>query len=126
MPVKNTWIIENRILLTEIIGAVTSDELIASSRLGTEMIESGIAPVYSLVDLSQMGQFPLRLNEFSALFRQSPSKKMSWMFICGIPNQFASFIATTFAQVTRSGYKVAKTRDEAMRMIEEIEGQPIA
>jgi hypothetical protein len=126
MPVENRWIVENRILLTEIIGDITTEELIASSKLGTQIIDSGIAPVYSLVDLTAMGQHPIRLNEFTTIFRQPSSRKLGWIIICGIPNHFASFIATTFAQVLRKQYRVTPTRAEALELIEKIEGRPIA
>ena len=49
MPIQNSWYIEGRVLLTELIGDVTVDEMVISSQQGTAIIESGTAPVYNLV-----------------------------------------------------------------------------
>ena len=67
MPVENSWIIEDRVMLTRLIGHVTIEEMTASAKKGTIMIESGVAPVYSLVDASLIEKFPLKLNELKSL-----------------------------------------------------------
>jgi hypothetical protein len=126
MPVQNSWIVENRVLLVELIGDVTADELLDSSEAGMRLIdEVGVAPVYSLVDLARSGRYPMRLSDFMVVFRQPSSEKLSWIIICGIPNPLANFVAKTFAQMMRKQYKVFNTRAEALQMIKTLEGQPV-
>ena len=125
MPVQNYWLVENRILMTELQGSITADDLMASSQIGTQMIESGVAPVYSLVDMSQIIHYPMRLSDFTTLFEQPSSKKLAWIIIFGIPNTVASFLSTTFAHIVAKNYKVTKTREEALALVEKLEGAPI-
>jgi hypothetical protein len=123
MPVENRWIVENRVMLTRLVGQVTIEEMVESARNGTRMIEAGVAPVYSLVDASALEQFPLKLNEMRAISEQGSSDKLRWIVIYGIPNRFVSFLATTFVQVIRKHYKVVGTLEEAMAFVEKQEGR---
>jgi hypothetical protein len=125
MPVENSWLIENRVMLTRLSGHVTIDDLVQNAREGTLMIESGIKPVYSLVDASGIEQFPLRLNQMHAVSEQGSSDKLDWIIIYGIPNRFISFLATTFVQVIQKRYKVVGTLDEAMAFVNSREPHPI-
>src|SRR5690349_7131799 len=106
MPAENTWVVENRVMLTRLTGHITVEDMKASARRGTAMIESGIAPVYSLVDASQIEHFPLKLNELKSITEEGSTDKLSWIIIYGIPNRLLSFLATTFAQVIGKRYKV--------------------
>jgi hypothetical protein len=125
MPVENSWLVENRVMLTRLSGHVTIDDLVQNAREGTLMIESGIKPVYSLVDASRIEQFPLRLNQMHAVSEQGSSDKLDWIIIYGIPNRFISFLATTFVQVIQKRYKVVGTLDEAMAFVNSREPHPI-
>ena len=125
MPAENIWIVENRVMLTRLTGHITIEDMAASARRGTAMIESGIAPVYSLVDASQIEHFPLKLNELKVVSEQGSSDKLSWIIIYGIPNRLLSFLATTFVQVIGKRYKVVATQDEAMAFIAQQEGQAL-
>ncbi len=89
------------------------------------MIESGTAPVYSLVDASQIDHFPLKLNELKSVTEEGSSDKLGWIIIYGIPNRLLSFLATTFVQVIGKNYKVVNTQDEALAFVAQQEGQPI-
>jgi hypothetical protein len=125
MPAENTWVVENRVMLTRLTGHITVEDMKASARRGTAMIESGIAPVYSLVDASQIEHFPLKLNELKSITEEGSSDKLSWIIIYGIPNRLLSFLATTFAQVIGKRYKVVNTQAEALAFIAQQEGEPL-
>jgi hypothetical protein len=122
MPAENSWIIEDRVMLTRLIGHITIEDMIANAQQGTIMIESGVAPVYSLVDASLIEQFPLKLNEMKSLTEQGSSDKLGWIIIYGIPNRVLAFLATTFVQVIGKNYKVVATREDALEFIRNREG----
>jgi hypothetical protein len=126
MPVENLWLVENRVMLTRLSGHVTIDDLAENARQGTAMIESGIAPVYSLVDTSQMESFPLKLNDLKTVYDQGSDDKLGWILIYGIPNRFVSFLATTLLQLMRKNYKVVNTQEEAMTFVNSLETQPFS
>jgi hypothetical protein len=125
MPAENSWIVDNRVMLTRLMGHITIEDMIASARKGTAMIESGIAPVYSFVDASQIEHFPLKLNELKSISEEGSSDKLSWIIIYGIPNRLLSFLATTFVQIIGKRYKVVATQDEALAFVAQQEGQTL-
>lgn len=125
MPVENSWLIENRVLLTRMIGSITVEDMTISAERGTAMIAAGIDPVYSLVDMTELTGFPVKLSELSAVFKQPSDEKLGWIIIYGIPNRFVNFLATTFAQLSGKHYKVVDTQAEALRLVDHLEGQPL-
>jgi hypothetical protein len=125
MPIENCWYIEGRVALTRLIGNITIEELSASVEQGTLLIDSGVAPVYSLVDMTKLEHFPSRLTEFMEIIHYGKSDKMRWIVVYGIPNRMANFFATMFAQLVRASFKVVNTHDEALELIERLEGAPL-
>ena len=126
MPVENEWYIEGRILMTRLIGTVTVDEMLASGQRGTVMIESGVAPVYSLVDVSQMEHFPTRLVDIKKIAEQGGSDKMSKIILFGVSNRFVNFLANMFTQFIRTDYSVVDTLDDAVKLVEKLERRTIS
>ena len=126
MPVENEWYIEGRILMTRLIGTVTVDEMLASGQRGTVMIESGVAPVYSLVDVSQMVHFPTRLVDIKKIAEQGGSDKMSKIILFGVSNRFVNFLANMFTQFIRTDYSVVDTLDDAVKLVEKLERRTIS
>jgi hypothetical protein len=122
MPVENSWIVEERVMLTRLIGHLTVEDMAANAQRGTIMIDSGVAPVYSLVDASLIEHFPLKLNEMKGLTEQGSSDKLGWIIIYGIPNRILAFLATTFVQVIGKNYKVVNTLEDALEFIRNREG----
>ena len=123
MPVENSWFIEGRVVLTRLVGDVTVEELETASKQGTALNEAGVAPIYGLVDMTELAHFPSRLNDFTKLIQQGKSDKLGWIIVYGIPNRMANFLATLFAQLIRTNFKVVNTQQEALEMIERLEGK---
>jgi hypothetical protein len=122
MPVENSWYIEGRVTITRLIGNVTLEELEAGSREGTALNESGVAPIYGLVDMTQLEHFPLQVADFRKIIQQGKSDKLEWIVVYGIPNGIANFLATLFSQLIRTNFKVVKTEEEALEVIRRLEG----
>lgn len=123
MPVENRWYIEGRVVLTRLFGNVTVDELEAASKEGTALNDSGVAPVYGIVDMTGLEHFPSRLSDVTKLIQGGKSDKLSWIIVYGIPNRMANFLATVFAQLVRTNFKVVNTQDEALQLVERLEGK---
>ena len=122
MPVENRWYIEGRVMLTRLIENVTVEELEAAANEGTALNDSGIAPIYGLVDMTELAHFPSRLSDVTKVIQRGKSDKLSWIIIYGIPNRMANFLATMFAQLLRTNFKVVNTQDEALQLLERLEG----
>lgn len=122
MPVNNSWYIEGRVTLTVLRGRITAAELAEGGRQGTALNDAGIAPVYSLVDMTGLENFPTQFGEFKQVIQQGKSDKLSWIIIYGIPNKLANFLTTMFAQLVRTNFKVVNTQAEALELIEQLDG----
>jgi hypothetical protein len=125
MPVENVWLVQDRIIVTRLSGTVTAEEMIVSSHQGTSMIEAGIEPVYSLVDMTNILHFPLKLTDLNSIFARGTSPKLRWIVIYGIPNRLASFLATMFSQLIRINFRVVKDEAEALTLINQYEHHPL-
>lgn len=123
MPVENRWYIEGRVTITRLIANVTVEELETSAVEGTALNEAGTAPVYGLVDMTELTQFPSRLSDVTRLIQGGKSDKLNWIIIYGIPNRMANFLATMFAQLLRTNFKVVNTLDDALQLLERLEGK---
>jgi hypothetical protein len=123
MPVENRWYIEGRVAITRLYGTVTVEELESAAKHGTALNESGVAPVYGLVDMTELEHFPSRLTDVTKVIQGGKSEKLSWIIVYGIPNRIANFLATVFAQLMRTNFKVVNTQEEALQLLEQLEGK---
>jgi hypothetical protein len=121
MSVENAWLVEGRVLITHLSDNITIDELVVGAREGTAMIDSGTPPVYSLVDMSELVSFPVRVAELKKLTDLGTSPNLRWVLIYGINNRLVSFLATTFTQLLRTNYKVFTTQADALAFIHKLE-----
>lgn len=121
MPVINQWLIPAHVLETRLIGDITIEDLATSAQTGTLMIETeGIAPVFSLVDMTELGRYPIRMTDMKNVYAQGTSNKLAWIIIFGIPNGVVSFLATIFAQLISRQYRVVKTQSEALALVNKL------
>jgi hypothetical protein len=122
MPVENRWYIEGRVAITRLYGNVTVEELETAAKQGTALNDAGVAPVYGLVDMTELEHFPSRLSDFTKLIQQGRSDKLRCIIVYGIPNRMANFLASLFAQFIRTSLRVVNTQEEALHLLELLEG----
>jgi hypothetical protein len=123
MPVTNNWYIEGRVTVTYLMGRVTITELEEAARHGTALNEAGVAPIYGLVDMTQLEHFPSHLADFIKVIQQGKSDKLKWIIVYGIPNRMANFLATMFAQLVRTNFKVVNRQEDAVQLVHQLEGE---
>ena len=124
MPITNEWFIPQRIVLTRLSGDLNISEIMERVPMGTAMIESGDAPVYSLVDVSQVESFPRNLTEYRNAWDFGTSDKLTLLVIYGIKNPLLNLFASVFSQLLRRNFRIVKDLQEAIKVIEEREGAP--
>jgi hypothetical protein len=122
MPVENEWYIEGRIAITRLIGDLTAEELKRSAENGTQMIErDGVMPVYSIVDMSRIGRFPMKVSDVFSISGQGNSPKLKWIIVHSIPNRLISFLAGTFTHALRLNFRVVDNFEDALEMIRRVD-----
>jgi hypothetical protein len=121
MPITNQWLVPERVLETRLSGDITVEELVASAQTGTRMIEAeGIAPVFSLVDMTHIERYPIRISDMRTVYSQGTSNKLTWIIVFGIPNNVVNFMATMFTRLIKLQYRVVKTQDEALALVDKL------
>ncbi|MDX1993718.1 MAG: hypothetical protein SF029_15120 [bacterium] len=123
MPIMNEWYAEGRVFLTRFVGEVTLEEMIVSSQEGTALSNMGRAPVYNLIDLTQLEHFPLRIPDFQEVTLGGTSRKLEWIIVYGVPGRLSAFLASMFNLIMHRNYLVVASLDEALRVIDRLENQ---
>lgn len=123
MPLDDSWVVENRILLLTFSGAVGIDDVSASIPIIDQYAARCDEKFYIIVDaLSTSGiRFNMKALGDSMKLRVIPNL-VSTVFI--LNNTLMRFSATVTMQLIRREFKIVNTMDEAKRYLELIHAMP--
>lgn len=62
MAYKIAWFIKHRVLLIQLVGIVTLEELDAMSKESTQYVQQGRSPVHAIADCTQLTRMPTSLR----------------------------------------------------------------
>ena len=118
MPHTLEWLIDKRVLHVQISGDVPVPELTEIGLAVREWTDSGTAPVFSVIDLREVKQYPTRLTDLASAFSTKPSAKLGWIvlisnssilrYITSVVVQLARQHVSTFADYTSALEFLAK------------------
>ena len=113
MAFRSTWIEEKRIIYTEMIGTMTSNEAQEISDAHIKFLNEGAAPVHLIVDLTQLKEVPtnLRQNTSMAGYLQHPS--LGWTVLIG-GNVLLNFMLSILGHVFKFRYVKRATLEESL------------
>lgn len=123
MPYQINWLVENRVMLNRLSEKVTAEEIVQSSRQATPLIDTGLPPVYFIVDVSQMKEFPTKLADFRSVYQEPISENLGLVIFYGIHNRSLNFLATLVTQLVRIKFQVVNNQAEALALVEKTEGR---
>jgi|GEM_PF-1230721 len=123
MPLDDSWVVENRILLLTFSGAVGIDDVSASIPIIDQYAARCDEKFYIIVDaLSTSGiRFNMKALGDSMKLRVIPNL-VSTVFI--LNNTLMRFSAAVTMQLIRREFKIVNTMDEAKRYLELIHAMP--
>lgn len=113
MAFRSSWIEEKRIIHTEMIGTMTSQEAQQISDAHMKFLNEGVAPVHLIVDLTQLKEVPtnLRQNTSMAGYLQHPA--LGWTVLIG-GNVLLNFMLSILGHVFKFRYVKRETMEEAL------------
>lgn len=122
MPYRIDWLIKDHIILIEMIGDVTLEDLHHMTLESQGYVERGAAHVHAVVDQRQVSSLPSDMRQVIATVRQVrvPPTGISVMVMPRIQPLF-KFIASVLMQVVSLDYRFANTFEEALIVLSRID-----
>ena len=121
MALVTRWHVENRIVLSALIGNISIEELMAESRIIAPMVTNGKAPVHVIVDTTKMGRSPTNLMQVKDTVPYLKYPNMGVMVIIGGNNPLVRFMSTAIGQLLGVRLRVTGSLDEAEALLRQLD-----
>lgn len=119
MPYKITWHTENHIMLVELIGKVTEDELTAITNESFEMVQQSNNRVHAIVDQSTVESMPKSLQALSNSMPRNRSENQGiTVLIVPKMNRFGRFVSSMTLQLIGLEYRIVESIQEAEALLQ--------
>ncbi|HEX2622874.1 MAG TPA: hypothetical protein VHL11_22095 [Phototrophicaceae bacterium] len=116
MPIKTTWLIDQRIVYQRFYGDVTVEEFAASVKEIQQFIESSSLLVHGIGDLSEVQKYPSLLQLSKVAQRNHHFKNLGWTVLV-VTNPLLRFFGSVLAQFTVERLRTVSTMQEALEFI---------
>lgn len=123
MPVNNSWIIENKVMLLKMYGDVKVEELHEGAKNSLNVLNQSTHKLHQLIDMSETNSLPsniAQLGEVSRPVNEHPL--MGWVIMYGIKNKLIKFIITMTSHLAKSQLKVADDYESAIAVLKKLDG----
>jgi len=118
MPYTISWHTENHIMLVELSGIVTQDELTSITDESFGLVQQSTARVHAIVDQSAVESMPKSLKALSSSMPRNRSENQGiTVLIVPDMNRWGKFIASTLMQLVGLEYRVVNSMDEAESLL---------
>lgn len=112
MAYQVSWYLADRVLLVQISGVISLDELRRVRDDCWTLSESGTQPVHAIVDLSGIESVPHNLNEIAKLMSESKPNSTGFSMLI-IKNRVVRFLGETLYQLLRLDMRNADSVEAA-------------
>lgn len=122
--VKSNWLAENKIAYIEFIGDFDKDGVLQFNSFWTEnYIDKGNAPVHSIIDATQLNDYPKSLStlrEGSNISVNNPN--MGWIILVGFSkNPVLKFLSSAVNQLFSVKFKQVDTVEDAKDILRRVD-----
>lgn len=119
MPYTISWHTENQIMLIELKGIITEDELTAITDDTFELIQQTDNRVHAIVDQSAVEKMPKSLKALSNSIPRNRSENQG-ITVLLVPdmNRWGKFIASTLMQLVGLEYRIVSSMEEAENLLQ--------
>jgi hypothetical protein len=122
MAITTSWFMSGRVVLVNIEGDITPQDIIDSNTAITNCIRAGEPPVYLIVDTDRMGHFPTNINQFKQMISYLGEPNLRAIVVIGrAVNVLARFMASVLLQIARVELKVVNDMDEAVTYLNRLD-----
>ena len=119
MPMDISWYIPKKVISMRSYGDITLDDAIAANARVIELLDSSEEQfVHSIVDQSEMGEFPISMRKSAEIMTSMKHPRVGWTVVYNPnSNKIADFIGSMVAQIGRIRYRKVSTKEEALDFI---------
>jgi len=122
MTVKSRWLVTGRVIYAELIGDLTIEDIQAGSQGVIDLLdESEFDDVHIIGDQTEMGNIPVSLKLFNDAAGFIRHEKISWFMMFPSENQFAKFMASMIANITRVQHRQCATLEECLTVLKRMD-----
>lgn len=122
MPVTESWLTNNKIILIEMHGEVTIEELENSANATFDMLNQATQKIYQIIDLNETTSLPSNIKTISEFSRPvSQHALTTWVILYGLKNRLIKFVVKTTSHLSNMKIKVVETQEEALKVIEHLD-----
>jgi hypothetical protein len=113
MAFRCTWIEEKRVIYTEMISTMTSNEAQKISDAHMKFLNEGAAPVHLIVDLTQLKEVPTNMRQNTSMAGYLQHSSLGWTVLIG-GNVLINFMLSILGHVFKFRYVKRATLEESL------------
>ncbi|MCS7070959.1 MAG: PAS domain-containing protein [Anaerolinea sp.] len=119
MSVRVEWFYRDRIILEQVYGDITIDDVSQMAEAVLSLMEAGQPPVHLLIDVRFIRKYPVSLKMMRQAVTTPVSKNAGWLVVFHNNNPMVKFVVFVLAQVMAANLKIseAKTPDAVLRFL---------
>ncbi len=116
MPFSSRWIVENRVIYTQVVGKLTSQEALEMSEAHARFLDAGTAPVHLVADAKELDSIPINMRQNAQMGQYPRHPSLGWVIIAG-GNSFVNFMIATLGQVFHMHYAKRDSLADALSFL---------
>jgi len=119
MPVEVSWYQENRVILVQVQGDASLEEVSAADEQIISRIQQGSQTtplVHVIADVRAMTKFPTNLVEVRGTQTYLKEPGLGWVMVVGM-SPIVRFIASMITQISQVRFRMMPTFEEAVRFL---------
>lgn len=113
MTFRTTWIEDKRIIYTELMGTLTSEEAQEMSESHAKFLSEGQAPVHLIVEVTKLDGVPTNLRQNASMGGYLRHPALGWTVLIG-GSVLVNFMVSVIGQVFKFHYSKRDNLEEAM------------
>jgi|1185.fasta_scaffold1301717_1 hypothetical protein len=116
MPFTSRWFIENRVVYTEVVGKLSSQEALEMSDAHAKYLDAGTKPVHILANARQLESAPINMRQNMQMGQYLRHPSLGWLVVVNSP-RFVTFVISMLGQVLHMRYATRNSFDEGMAFL---------
>ncbi len=121
MPAHISWYQADRVILAQLEGDQSIEDISQVNTTITEMLRVGKPRVHIIVDTSKMGSIPLKLSQLAAVNAYLREPNLGTIVTIGMDNILIRFLASMVSQIAHIELKTVTTLDEGVDVLRRID-----
>ncbi|MFW5691318.1 MAG: hypothetical protein ACOCXZ_02345 [Chloroflexota bacterium] len=119
MPHTIDWLQTGRVIHLTLYGETTLPEMETLGREFRRMMESGISPVHTVVDISGVERYPRDMRQLQTLLQTARHGSAGMLLVAGANSPMMRTVTTIISQLVfqRGRFRMVESLDEALSLL---------